>query len=158
MKYILISMRKIYIDQSCQSWGEGEDAKGGKGDYHRIDGRSKLEFPSFSPRKCVFARGARGLVTETWFEAAERGQRRGLKIEKVGMEGGRTERSRRQLLRERESLFFCLEDQTSFCNRKFSTAASRETRPSRDDQRFLDKVKYWRVLREWRNRFSKREY
>lgn len=108
----------------------GGNAKGGKGDYHRIDGCSKSEFPSFSPRKCVFARGARGLVTETWFEPVERGQRRGLKIEKVGMEGGRTERSRRQLLRERESLFFCLEDQTSFCNRKFSTAAPAKPDPA----------------------------
>lgn len=41
---------------------------------------------SFSPRKCVFASGARGLVTETWFESMGRGHGGGLKIEKVGME------------------------------------------------------------------------
>lgn len=52
-------------------------------------------------------------------------------IEKVDMEEGR--RSRQQLLRERESLSFCLQNQTSFCNRKFSTAASRNETTADDD-------------------------
>ena len=52
-------------------------------------------------------------------------------IEKVRMEEGR--RSRQQLLREQGSLSFCLEDQTSFCNRKFSTAASRNETTTDDD-------------------------
>lgn len=69
------------------------------------------------------------LGSSLWNEGSGGGGE-GLKIEKVGMEGGRTERSRRQLLRERESLFFCLEDQTSFCNRKFSTAAPAKPDPA----------------------------
>lgn len=84
---------------------------------------SEMRFCKGSKRPCH-----RNLVRACGTRAVEGG--RGLKIEKVGMEGGRTERSRRQLLRERESLFFCLEDQTSFCNRKFSTAAPAKPDPA----------------------------
>lgn len=45
-------MSGISIDQVSRLAREGEDAKGGKGDYERIDGWSKLEFLSSEMRFC----------------------------------------------------------------------------------------------------------
>lgn len=141
-------MSGISIDQvSRLRKREGEDAKGGKGDYERIDG---LEFLSSEMRFCKRSKRPchRNLVrvdgTRAW--------RGGWKLKKSGWKRKKMEKSPATLAGAGKFVLLSRGADKFLQSRVFH---GRETRPSRDDQRFLDRSEILPSIAPWRNHFSR---